>query len=473
MKIRKARPFEGAPVFHLPTRYGICTGKETLLRIAVTGERPITVSTSPLPDGLRLDGTVIRGTVAAEGDYPLTIFAENAAGSAQTTVTLCVHEDNVLLTPLMGFTSWNAFGSTVSQSMMEDTVNRMISSGIADYGYSYANVDSGWQKDYGGKWDAILPNEKFPDMAHFCTYAHKAGLKCGIYSTPMLTAWGCPEELESIPGCTRGEPELYFSCINGGIGKERKELNNVRQWEEWGFDYLKYDWRPSDPYNADLMKKALLQSSREMAYCVTIRADRVYREYWKRYVNSWRDNYDSIDRWEDVKRFLEPNLITSIEDWKDTVCPGHFYDLDMLEIGPMHWNGGKTRLTENEAVFAYSMRAFFLSPLQLSCQLDKLSDFERDVLCNEDIIRINQDSAADYPALVCRANSLHIFARTLENGDHAYAVFNLADTEQHFEIGVDGHSFTELWTGKTGQIRNRIADTIEPHCAMVYRVYHD
>lgn len=67
----------------------------------------------------------------------------------------------------------------------------------------------------------------------------KCTKKCGIYSTPMLRAWGCPVELESIPSCTQGEPDELFSERNKGIGVIRKERNNVLQWTEWGFDYLK------------------------------------------------------------------------------------------------------------------------------------------------------------------------------------------------------------------------------------------
>ena len=473
MKIRKAAPFEGKPVFHLPTRYGICTGKETLLRIAVTGERPIGVTVSGLPDGLTLSGNTVRGSTAVEGDHPVTVRAENALGAAEHKMTLCVHEDTVLLTPLMGFCSWNAFRSTVSQEKIEHTAKTMVESGLADYGYCYVNIDSGWQKEYGGEFDAVMPNDKFPDMGALCAYIHGLGLKCGIYSTPMLTAWGCPAEFKSVPGCTRGEPDILFACTNGGIGKEHLELNNVRQWEKWGFDYLKYDWIPSEPINAELMKKALRQSGREMAYCVTFLADRTYREYWKRNVNAWRDNYDSTDSWEGfhgLRRYLEPKGLTSIEDWRGVVSPGHFYDLDMLEIGPMFSNNGKTGLTPNETVFAYTLRAFFLSPIQLSCVLEEIGELERDVFCNEDMIRIHQDSLADYPVLVSRANGLHIFARALENGDTAYAVFNTEDRAQKFELGVRGERFRELWTGKTGVILHKLADEIEAHCALVYRV---
>ena len=247
MKIAKATPFDGAPKINMPSVYGGCIGKEILCRIPVIGKRPIKLQIEGLVEGLYFQNGVIKGTISEECEFLVKITAENEIGSSSAEVLFKIHEDYMLQTPLMGFTSWNAFKYKVTQKDMEETAEHLLKKGIADYDYCYVNIDSG------------------------CNM-HKKGFKCGIYSTPMLTAWGCPEGYESIPGCTRGEPDILWTCVMGGIGKEHLEANNVKQWEEWGFDYLKYDWRPSDPTNADYMKKELLKSKREIAFCVTVDA---------------------------------------------------------------------------------------------------------------------------------------------------------------------------------------------------------
>lgn len=267
MKIAKANPFGGKPVIHLSSLYGASLGKEVIWRIPVTGARPIDLQIDGLPEGLSLCGGVVRGVVEREGDYPAVVRATNREGSAEKRVCIKIHAGTKLLTPLMGFTSWNAFGSEVSQEKMERTARVMLETGLCDYGYNYMNVDSGWQKEYGGAFDAVMPNGKFPDMKAFCDRMHQSGLKCGIYSTPMLTAWGCPKEYESIPGCTRGEPQILHSCNNGGIGEERLEENNVRQWNDWGFDYLKYDWAPTEPTNAELVGFPLVSDTVYSDHC--------------------------------------------------------------------------------------------------------------------------------------------------------------------------------------------------------------
>ena len=237
-EIAMATPFEGAPKINIADIYGASPNKPIILRIPVTGKRPIEYGAENLPEGLTLKDGIITGKIEKEGNYEVVLLAKNELGFAKKILTLEIKENTVLLTPLLGFSSWNAFGSDVSQEKIENITKKMIELGICEYGYSYINTDSGWQKEYGGEYDAVIANEKFPDMKKMCDTIHSYGLKCGIYSTPMLTAWGCPKEYEYVPGCTQGEPEEIFSLTNTGIGKIRKEKNNVMQWTDWGFDYL-------------------------------------------------------------------------------------------------------------------------------------------------------------------------------------------------------------------------------------------
>ena len=372
IRIAKRAPFSGAPRILTPAVVGVSVGKPFLYRIPAVGARPLSIEAANLPEGVTFHDGILRGMIACKGDYQIELCAANAEGTAEKTLRLSVDTDNMLLTPLLGFTTWNAFAHKVTQADMERTAHQLIDMGLADYGYAYVNLDSGWQKEYGGKFDAIMPNEKFPDMKGMYDCIHSLGLRGGIYSTPMITAWGCPVGLPSIPGCTRGTPEPLNTNEMGGIGCEHLEENNVRQWEEWGVDYLKYDWRPTDPANAHPMKQALLASCREIAFCVTVNAVEQYGHYWSKHCTSWRDNRDSIDKFHVVCEILD----SVRKRWKRYVRMGHFFDLDMLEIGHMHWNQGNRGLTENEELFAYTMRAFFLSPIQLSCRLESLTEYE-------------------------------------------------------------------------------------------------
>ena len=465
MKIAHSVPFAGKPSIHAPSVFGASTGKPVLYRIPVTGKRPLAVSVAGLADGLSLKDGVISGSVAEDAEFFAVVRAENAEGADERRIRFVVAPDTRLLTPLMGFTSWNAFGSKVTQERMEKTADALVASGLADYGYGYVNIDSGWQREYGGPFDAIQPNAKFPDMKGFCERTHAKGLKCGIYSTPMLKAWGCPEEFESIPGCSRGEPDPLYSCT-APIGSEKLERNNVRQWDEWGFDYLKYDWTPCDPTHAARMRRALLGATRDFALCVTVNAGECYWKFWRENCASWRCNSDSLDEWGRIKAFLD-----GIDRWKPAVCCGHYFDLDMMETGALAWNDGRTRITEDEAIFAYSMRAFFQSPLQLSCDLGRMTDFEFDLYTNDEVIAINQDALSEFPERVeGDKENLLTYRRRLEDGSTVFAVFNLSDAEEERELRFDGiAAWRDLWA-KTDVARcARHVCKVPAHCAVLLK----
>jgi alpha-galactosidase len=53
------------------------------------------------------------------------------------------------LTPPMGFNNWNAFGCDVSATLIEQTADVLVSSGLAAAGYRYVNIDDCWSLQIG------------------------------------------------------------------------------------------------------------------------------------------------------------------------------------------------------------------------------------------------------------------------------------------------------------------------------------
>ena len=124
-EIAIAKPFEGAPVINLPDLFGASVGKELLLKIPVTGERPVEIKAHGLVGTLSCKDGIISGCVEEKGNYKILITAENKLGKCEKELILEIDEA-VLLTPLMGFTSWNAFGADVSQEKIERTCEMMV-----------------------------------------------------------------------------------------------------------------------------------------------------------------------------------------------------------------------------------------------------------------------------------------------------------------------------------------------------------
>lgn len=470
-KIAVAKPFEGKVKINAPSVFGASPAKPIIFRIPVTGERPVTYGAEGLPAGLALKDNIITGAVEKEGDYEITLTAENRLGRDEKKVKLEIHPQNVLVTPLMGFTTWNAFDAEMTQEDMIRVGHLLRDTGIVEYGYDYVNTDSGWQLAYGGEFDAIMPNKKFPDMKKMTDELHAMGYKCGIYSTPMLNAWGCPKDMESIPGCTQGEPDIRFYSQNGGIGVIRKERNNALQWDAWGFDYLKYDWLPADPVNAELMRSELVKLSRDFGFCVTVHALIEYREYWSRFCTSYRNNTDSRGNWDNLMRIYETYL-----KHYPYVCKGHYFDLDMLDTG--HCKEDMPKLyTEDEQIVSYSMRAFFNSPIQLSCLLEKIDEFELSLYCNEEIIAINQDAAfnTSVPVLLEEKDGgrIHVYEKLLEDGSYAYAVFNMGTKESDVVFMFeDTGVIRDVWAKEDIATADAFAHYAMPHTVRIIKTAH-
>ena len=475
-KIAPAKPFEGVPKINMPCCLGASPKKPIMFRIAVSGARPISYKIDNLPDGLTLSGTIVLGQVDTEGDYIITIEASNSIGCDSIEMVLEIHPNRVQLTPLLGFTSWNAFGYAVTQSDLEGVAEKMAELGINEYGYNFINIDSGWQGEYGGKYDAIMPNEKFPDMKGFCDRMHEAGYKCGIYSTPMLHAFGCSMDTVPLPpGCTQGEADDRFADERGGIGVIRKEKNNALQWAEWGFDYLKYDWRPSDPYNAELMRRELVATERDFGFCVTVKARPEYHKYWEKYCNSYRCNIDSLGDWNNFKEIYRTYF-----DFIDYINKGHYFDLDMLDLGqcnlfPMSYDKPDYGFTEDEQIAVFTSRVITASPIQLSTTFEGVNDFELSVYCNEEVLAIHQDpggmAAKPYMMLEDGDRMVHVLKRRLYNGDYAFAIFNLGETEENVKVYLDEMSTVrDVWAKEDLKDSETITlAAMPPHSVRLFR----
>lgn len=118
-------------------------------------------------------------------------------------------------------------------------------------------------------------------------------------------------------------------------------------------------------------------------------------------------------------------ICRSYFDFIDFMNKGHYFDLDMLETGYcelFHWleyvKEPDHGLTEDEQIVAFTMRAFCNSPIQISCQLDKITEFEISLYCNEEIRDITQDSsfftAKPYIMIEKGSRILHIFRISLQ-----------------------------------------------------------
>ncbi|HBO45159.1 MAG TPA: alpha-galactosidase [Planctomycetaceae bacterium] len=468
------------PKINGPRLYGARPGRPFVYRIPCTGNRPMTFSVDGLPEGMTLDAAtgIISGEVpTALGKYPVTLRAKNDAGEAEKAFTLVVGE-TLALTPPMGWNSWYIHYHRVTEQHMRDAADAMIASGMADHGYQYVNIDDCWMKQrndppFRDDRGNILTNAKFPDIKGMVDYIHAKGLKAGVYTSPG--PWTCA----------------------GYVGSFRHEEKDARQFADWGFDFVKYDWCtyghmvPETSPLADLKKPYVLmgdilkESKRDMVYnlCQYGIGD-VWKWGGEVEGNCWRTTGDlgNIPRRE-LPGFY-PIGLANMKLWK-YAKPGQWNDPDYILIGmigdPHRRHGEEARiscnLTGNEQYSYMSMWCLMAAPLIFSGDMAELDEFTLNVLCNSEVLDVDQDALGKQAEVVRHAGDEVVLAKPMEDGSMAVGLFNLGEEPRPVKVAWAELRLTgprivrDLWRQKDlGQFDDEFTATVESHGVVFVRL---
>ena len=93
-------------------------------------------------------------------------------------------ENGLGRTPQMGWNPWNKFGCGINETLIKQTADQLIETGLAARGHVYLNLDDCWQIARDNDTKRIIPDpEKFPSgIRALADYVHAKGLKLGLYS---------------------------------------------------------------------------------------------------------------------------------------------------------------------------------------------------------------------------------------------------------------------------------------------------
>jgi alpha-galactosidase len=226
------------PRINGPKVFGVRPGHPFLFAIPATGSRPIRFTAQGLPAGLSLDSHTgrITGQTGIPGEYKVKLAARNSAGVAVRDFKIVVGE-TLAFTPPMGWSTWMCARTKISDAYIRTQADAMVSSGLAAHGYSYVNIDDGWNMQPGSQDPALSgeprdaygnmrPNLNFPDMKALADYIHGKGLKIGIYSSPgPLTCDHCV--LIGPPG--RPSSVMIPVSVTLLVGRVMAELSAVME----------------------------------------------------------------------------------------------------------------------------------------------------------------------------------------------------------------------------------------------------
>lgn len=353
-------------------------------------------------------------------------------------------------TPQMGWNSWNFFACAINETVIRETADALISTGLADLGYVYVNIDDCWSSTTRNLEGDLEPDPKtFPSgIKALADYVHEKYLKLGIYS----------------------DAGIYTCQVRpGSIFNENRDAN---LFASWGIDYLKYD----NCYNLDIppkkryppMREALNATEHTIFYSLcewgvddpALWADNIG--------NSWRTTDDINDSWWSMTAIADLN-----DKWAAYAGPGGWNDPDMLEVG----NGG---MTYQEYRSHFSIWALMKAPLLVGCDVRNMTKETFEILSNKEVIAVNQDTLGIQGRKVsaegldgCR----QVWAGPLSGGRLAVVFWNRCSeatsiTAKWDTVGLESTvavSVRDLWKHETSEnVTGSMEVTVDTHGCEMY-----
>jgi alpha-galactosidase len=352
----------------------------------------------------------------------------------------------------MGWNSWYIHYYRVTADDMRAAADAMIESGMADFGYSYVNIDDCWMVEPGSKNPrrggaprdpdgAIRSNADFGDMRALTDYIHAKGLKAGLYTSPgPLTC------------------QKY-------TGSHQHEERDARQFAAWGFDFLKYDWCSYGRVATGEGLARLQRPYRQMGQILSgLDRDIVYNlcqygmgEVWKWGGevggNCWRTTGDlGLQRAQRLPGFYQIGL--SNAKHHEYAKPGQWNDPDYILIGwvgdaRQQAKGRPTTLTADEQYSYMSLWCLMAAPLIFSGDMTKLDPFTLNVLCNAEVIAVDQDPLGRQAKPISQDEQTLVLAKPMQDGSWAVGLFNLSEEQR--QVSVD---FKDLGLQQPQRVRD-------------------
>ena len=371
-------------------------------------------------------------------------------------------------TPPMGWNSWNKFACDINESLIRQTADAMVSTGMKDAGYLYINIDDCWH----GSRDSlgfIHPDpQRFPSgMNALAGYVHSKGLKLGIYSDAGTQTCG-------------GKP-----------GSHGYEYQDAVTYASWGIDYLKYDWCNTSGINAEnaykTMRDAIYSAKRPIMLSICEWGDNTPWTWAKDIGHLWRTTGDITNCWNCEKGFggwSSLGVLQILDKQKDLrkyAGPGHWNDPDMLEVG----NG----MTYSEDRAHFSLWCMLAAPLISGNDLRSMQKETLAVLTNKEVIAIDQDPLGVQCFKFLDYGNLQIYAKPLTNNELAICFLNRGESTitvdfnwkdfpvrdalsgKNYEFGSREYKIRDLWLHKNvGATSSAYKAELPPHDVILLRL---
>lgn len=345
--------------------------------------------------------------------------------------------------PKMGYDTFNAFGCDYDQDIVTQQAEAMVNLGLVAAGYNSIILDDCYAlKNRSTNGSLVADPEKWPNgMKNFTLTLKSMNITASAYAD-----------------------NGYNTCA-GYPGSYGYEVQDLLTFQEWGFDYLKYDncYIPFD----NITQENMFGRYKRMADAIAQVASSTGRPpfqfslcewgwqqvfvWGSQLAQSWRINGDIKPWWSSIASIIDQASFS----WWASDFYGH-NDMDILEVGNSGTGTPVGNLTNDEAKAHFTAWALLKSPLIIGTDLSNATNETVEILTNSDLIKINQDANvgqsispfrwgvnADYTS-----NSTH--PAQYWSGNSSYGVvimlLNTLDTEQEMFFNL-----TESWALRAGR----------------------
>ena len=407
------------------------------------------------------------------------------------------------LTPPMGWNSYDAFGSSVTEE--EFLANAAyVKAKLLPCGYNTVVVDFRWAdplaanydpNGIGGPLEADAFGRLLPALARFPSAAegkgfkvlankiHKMGLKFGIHVMRGIPRQSViantPIEGSSFRAADAADTKSTCSWCKDMWGIDatkqagRDYYHSIfRLYASWGVDFVKVD-DLSSPYHKDeieALRQAIDDCGRPMVFSTSPGETPVNQSaHVVANANMWRMSSDFWDNWRSLN-----HLFDLAYRWQNVGSRGAWPDADMIPFGKIGircvGKPRQTQFTRDEQRMLFSLLSLMPSPLILGMNLPENDSWTEELITNKEVIAINQDPLGKKGVRVSKNGQTEVWVKEIQNNRWVVGLFNRSNNPSEVKItlseaGLSGKfKVRDLWKGKEiGQKEDLLMQIVPPH----------
>ncbi|GIP48380.1 hypothetical protein J53TS2_19710 [Paenibacillus sp. J53TS2] len=410
-------------------------------------------------------------------------------------------DNGLAMKPYMGWSSYSLQvydgpeGNWTSEEKLKK-ISDAMNEKLQAHGYEYINIDAGWN-DSMDEYGRPIPSETlYPDgFENLVDYIHNNGQKVGIYLIPGLSKeayrlnlpiYGTEYHMQDIAAQPLRQADYWDIDYKIDFSKPgaQEYINSIADLiASWGVDFVKFDSvTPGSGHNDlsidardDVKAWSTALSKHGIWFELSWALDHNYVDFWKKYANGWRVNWDieaydrniGMTQWANIARLFPDAALW----WRDA-GPGGWNDFDSLNVG----NGQTSGLTRDERQTATTLWAIASAQFYTGDDLTNLDSYGLELLTNDEVIAVNQAGRPAHP--VSMATNQQVWVVNNGDGTYTVALFNLGNKGvtmdvKWSDIGLDGAaSVRDLWShAELGQFATGMDNiALEPHASRLFKV---